>query len=180
MSADTSSGSQTKPAQSPPTGLRPAIDADRDTVMRWRNHPEVRRVMFTDHLIRAEEHDAWWARVMASPDHRVLIIQYGGKDCGVVTFTRMEAPSTWSWGFYLDPDAFAEGADRLRAWNGMEVSSLAWAREQLQASEVRCEVFAFNTAVLTMHLRHRFRETGRYLRERNGEQREVVQLARAP
>ena len=161
------------------TTLRRATDSDIDTVRRWRNHPDVRRVMFTTHEISADEHAAWWQRTQRSADHRLLIIEHRGVPRGVVTFSRnAEAIATWLWGFYLDPDGFDDGTERLRAWHGMEVASLNWAQLELRATEVRCEVFAFNTAVLQMHLRHRFKEVGRYLRERDGESLEVIQLSR--
>ncbi len=165
----------------PSTTLRRAVDADAATILRWRNHPEVRRVMFTEHEISAAEHARWWASLKTRDDYQLLVIEHKATPCGVVTFSRCADDNTaWLWGFYLDPDGFADGLERLRAWNGMEVASLAWAQAQLAANEVRCEVFAFNTAVLQMHLRHRFRETGRYQRRRGEAIFEVVQLARKP
>jgi UDP-4-amino-4,6-dideoxy-N-acetyl-beta-L-altrosamine N-acetyltransferase len=161
------------------TTLRPAHDEEFATVLAWRNHPEVRRVMFTDHEIPEAEHLRWWSRVMADPDYRLLVVEHDARPCGVVTFSRLsDADHCWLWGFYLAPDAFADGLERLRAWNGMEVASLAYARDALGCREVRCEVFAFNTAVLQMHLRHRFVETGRYARPRGDETLDVVKLAR--
>lgn len=162
------------------TRLRPAREEESATVLAWRNHPEVRKVMFTDHLISPEEHAAWWPRTRGNPDYRLLIIEYGDLPCGVVTFSRMaDREACWLWGFYLNPDAFADGMDRLRAWNGMEQCSLEYAKTELACKTLCCEVFAFNTAVLAMHLRYRFKESGRYPRQRGGEALEVVQLERS-
>lgn len=166
----------------PATLLRPATGADCATVLAWRNHPAVRRVMFTEHLIGPDEHAAWWNRVMASPDHQLLIVVHEGRDCGVVTFTRSRAEpaeaAVWDWGFYLDPDAFPQPLLQLRAWSGMEQASIAWADGPLQARRIDCEVFAFNAAVLALHKRHGFDERERYWRERSGESLEVVRLWR--
>ncbi len=161
------------------TRLRPADDADAARILAWRNHPAVRRVMFTDHLIQPDEHAAWWSRVRLSPDHRVLVVVHGGIDCGVVTFTRHATqPDTWLWGFYLDPDAFSQPLQQLRAWSGMEQQSQRWAERELLARRIDCEVFAFNTAVLALHRRHGFVELDRYVRARGDEQLEVVRLYR--
>jgi len=166
----------------PITRLRPATEADCAQVLGWRNHPAVRRVMFTDHLIGPDEHGAWWQRVMASADHRVLIVVHDGIDCGVVTFTRGKAEprdaGVWDWGFYLDPDAFTQPMQQLRAWSGMEQQSIVYANDELRAQRIDCEVFTFNAAVLALHKRHRFVERDRYLRERGGESLEVVRLYR--
>lgn len=161
------------------TALRPATHADCAAVLAWRNHPGVRRVMFTGHIIGPDEHAAWWNRVMASPRHRILIVVHGGRDCGVVTFTeQLDRPGTWDWGFYLDPDAFPQPMDQLRAWSGMEQQSIEWAVNQLQARRIDCEVFAFNAAVLMLHKRHKFIERDRYMRQRGDESLEVVRLYR--
>lgn len=166
------------------TRLRAAIDADAAQVLAWRNHPAVRRVMFTDHTIGADEHRRWWQHVMASADHRILIVEHDERGCGVVTFSRTEPAASlatgeaWSWGFYLDPDAFAPGADALRAWSGMESASLRYAADQLRAQRIDCEVFAFNAAVLALHKRHGFVERERYQRQRGEEAFEVVRLSR--
>ena len=39
--------------------LRPAAEADRDRVLAWRNHPQVRAVSLTQHEITPAEHAAW-------------------------------------------------------------------------------------------------------------------------
>lgn len=168
------------------TTLRAATDADVARILAWRNHPAVRRVMFTDHQIQPDEHVRWWTRVSRSVDHVVLILQHAGRDCGVVTFTRDDDEAaggdphgdTWSWGFYIDPDAFPAGAEQLRAWSGMEQASLAHARDALQARRIHCEVFAFNGAVLALHKRHGFVERDRYWRSRSDGHFEVVRLGR--
>lgn len=161
------------------TLLRPARDEDSQTILAWRNHPEVRQVMFTNHLISPEEHARWWESLQGQTDYQLLVIEYQQKPCGVVTFSKMKGRAdTWLWGFYLNPDAFDDGMDRLRAWTGMEQASIDYATETLRCASLYCEVFAFNTAVLSMHVRYRFKETGRYQRQRNEEMLEVVQLER--
>lgn len=160
--------------------LRAAIDEDAERILAWRNHPEVRRVMFTDQLISASEHAAWWAHQRANPDYRLLVIEHGGEPCGVVTYSRIaEREACWLWGFYFNPEAFSDGTERLRAWASMEQAAIDYARDQLACRTLCGEVFAFNTAVLAMHLRYRFKETGRYLRQRGEASLEVVQLERA-
>jgi hypothetical protein len=47
--------------------LRAAIDGDRDVALAWRNHPDVRRVSLTTHVIGADEHRAWWAAATTDP-----------------------------------------------------------------------------------------------------------------
>jgi UDP-4-amino-4,6-dideoxy-N-acetyl-beta-L-altrosamine N-acetyltransferase len=158
-------------------GFRQASDGDRVAVLRWRNHPDVRRVMFTDHEISEVEHQQWWERARSDARYRLLICQWEGRDVGVVNFSNID-DSSCDWGFYFDPDAFGRGATQLRAWRDLEEASLEYAAEILGCHELRCEVFAFNRAVLAMHLRHGFVEVGRYVRQRDSELQEVIRLAR--
>ena len=83
--------------------LRPAHGSDRDLVLGWRNHPEVRAVSLTQHEIGAEEHARWWSAVQQDPEREVLVYDRRGVPAGVVTFFDIDraAGSAW-WGYYLD------------------------------------------------------------------------------
>ncbi|MGL5861710.1 MAG: GNAT family N-acetyltransferase, partial [Phycicoccus sp.] len=97
--------------------LRPATDDDRDAVLRWRNHPEVRAMSLTQHVISADEHAAWWAAVATDDQVLVTIYERGGIPSGVVTYFDLDrgAGTGW-WGYYLDNDGLAERGELLPAW----------------------------------------------------------------
>ena len=48
--------------------LRDATDDDRDAVLAWRNHPQVRRASLTRHEIGADEHAQVVGRGPRGPD----------------------------------------------------------------------------------------------------------------
>lgn len=160
-----------------PLTLRPASDGDSEMILGWRNHPEVRQVMFTNHRISPSEHAAWWRKAMADTRHRQLVMEWDGRPCGTVNFSNIDtANGCCDWGFYFDPDAFPDGLVRLRAWNEMEKQSMAYATNELHCPTIRCEVIDSNTAVLSMHRRYGFCETGRYQRIRGNEMLSVIRL----
>jgi len=163
----------------PPMILRPATAADCARVLVWRNHPAVRQVMFTSHEIGTDEHAAWWQRIMADPSYCLLILNWQGQDCGIVNFSAIDrVAGSCDWGFYFNPDAFSDGLARLKAWNEMEKASLAFAAQALGCTTIGCEVIASNAAVLSMHGRYGFRESGRYERRRDDAPLTVIRLER--
>jgi UDP-4-amino-4,6-dideoxy-N-acetyl-beta-L-altrosamine N-acetyltransferase len=157
--------------------LRPATDSDRESIRRWRNHPDVRAVSLTRHLITAEEHARWWAAVQEDNTRRVLVYERKDVPSGVVTFFDIdpEARSAW-WGFYLDIDGLTERGELLPVWVSIEREAVRFAFDELGLEVLEGEVLASNQAVRNMNRRHRFTETGSELREVDGESVEVVHM----
>ncbi len=155
--------------------LREAADADRDMVLRWRNHPQVRRAGFTTHEIDPAEHGRWWSSVRADDTRWLLIYEHGIAPSGVVTFTTDDS-ETATWGFYLDIEGLNRRGELLPAWIGIERESASYAFEKVGVSVLRGDVLASNTAVRRLHRRCGFAETGTYVREIDGVPREVVRV----
>ena len=147
--------------------LRPARDPDRDLVLRWRNHPDVRAVSLTTHEIRPEEHAAWWAARSGT----VLIYEEDGSPAGVVIFNG----NTWS--FYLDVEGL--GPRLLPAWMRLEKEAVEYAFGTLGLDTLGGETLAENKQVLALHRRFGFRETRRYERIVDGVPKTVVWTERA-
>jgi RimJ/RimL family protein N-acetyltransferase len=150
--------------------LRAAVDADRDIVLAWRNHPDVRRVSLTTHVIEPEEHAAWWAAATADPARRVLVFEDGGRAAGVVVFDLRRSPAVWS--FYLDVAGL--GGELLPAWLRLERDAVEYAFGELGVDRLGGETLASNAQVLALHRRFGFREARRYERLIDGTPQTVV------
>ncbi len=157
--------------------LRRATDADRDIVLPWRNHPEVRAASLTRHVIGAEEHAEWWSRALADPTREVLVYERGGVPAGIVTFFDIDraARSAW-WGFYLDVTGLEDRGELLLAWIEVERDAIRHAFGELDLAVIVGEVLASNLAVRGLHKRHRFRETAAYDRHVDGTAEPVVRV----
>jgi hypothetical protein len=123
--------------------LRTAADADRDPVLVWRNHPEVRRASLTAREIGASEHAAWWA---AGGRDKILIFEYAGRPAGVVT---IEPDGTW--GFYLDVGGLTERGELVPAWLELERAAIGYAFDTLRLDRLGGVTLAWNTPVLALH-----------------------------
>jgi RimJ/RimL family protein N-acetyltransferase len=143
--------------------LRPALHTDRDLILGWRNHPDVRAVSLTTHEIKPDEHAGWWEKHWQD----VLIYEDdGGTAAGVVIFNG----STWS--FYLDVAGLGDGL--LRAWMLLEKEAVEYAFGTLGLETLGGETLAENKQVLALHRRFGFKETRRYERLVDGEPKTVV------
>lgn len=159
--------------------LRPAVESDRDLVLPWRNHPEVRRVSLTQHEIGPTEHAAWWAATMTDPTRRVLIYERDGVPSGVVTFFDLDADArTGWWGYYLDNGGLAERGAMFPAWIAIQREAVKFARDLLRLRALDGETLAANAAVVEFNERQGFAEVERYVRLVDETLTEVVHTRR--
>ena len=85
-----------------PVAVRRATREDAAMILEWRNDPYVREVSRDDRVIELHAHLAWFERVIASPDHLLLIAEKNGVAVGVVRFDRL-ADQCYEISLYLNP-----------------------------------------------------------------------------
>ncbi len=82
--------------------LRELDESDRSRLFRWRNLHEVRRWMYTDHMIQRDEHDRWFASALIDPSRKYWIIMHDEEPIGVVNLIGLgNVGDTCSFGIYL-------------------------------------------------------------------------------
>jgi len=157
--------------------LRPATSYDRDAVLRWRNHPDVRAASLTRHEIGADEHAAWWKTALADPTRRVLIYERRDVPSGVVTFFDYDesAGSAW-WGYYLDGEGLEQRGQLLMAWIEIQREAVRYAFDELRLGILEGEVLASNEAVRQLNRRQGFTEVETYQREIDGDPTDVIRF----
>lgn len=157
--------------------LRPTRDSDRDAVLVWRNHPDVRAASLTQHEISPEEHAAWWARTLLDPTTRVLIYERLDVPAGVVTFFDLDqaSGSGW-WGYYLDTTGLEASGQLLMAWIQIQREAITYAFDELGLATLTGEVLASNHAVRQLNRRHRFTEVETYQRDVDGISTDVIRV----
>lgn len=157
--------------------LRPATDEERDCVLCWRNHDEVRAVSLTQHVITADEHARWWERTMADDTRRILIYERGGIPTGVVTFWDLTPESGW-WGYYLDNAGVDERGVRFPAWISIQREAVRYARDELGLSELHGETLTSNASVREFNARQGFEEVETGVRESDDGPIEYVHIVK--
>lgn len=136
------------------TSVRRMVEQDLDLVLAWRNHPEVRRHMLTQHEITIAEHRAWFERSSRSKAHAPLVIEENGRPVGCVIFTDALPHSTSDWSFYVAPGNPPGTGTRMCS------AALDFAFNELHVHKVAGRVLDFNGASIRVHRRLGFTHEG--------------------
>lgn len=135
--------------------LRPATDLDQHKILAWRNDPNIRSMMYTQHKITINEHDAWWQRVRSSNDHLALIYVSDGIETGFVSFSQISRVNgTAFWAFYACPNAPRGTGSK------MEFLALERAFSDENLRKLNCEVLGKNSRVVRLHKNYGFKQEG--------------------
>lgn len=134
--------------------VRKMRPGDLEQVLAWRNHPDVRRYMYTRHEISPEEHQRWFEHAAADPARHLLVFEMSGIACGVIHFHQYKSAAIADWGFYLAPDA-QKGVGGM-----LGKAALHYAFDDMRWHKVCGEALAFNERSLRFHRRLGFLQEG--------------------
>ena len=148
-------------AESGPKAIRLAVltQVDTDTQMRVReirNETNVRKWMYTDHEIGANEHLGWINR-LKKDDHRIVFVVLDDRQSplGVVSVDAIDRNHNKAdWAFYLSETS------RGGLGSALELSVIDFVFEVLGLEKLNCEVIEGNDPVVKMHKGFLFREEG--------------------
>lgn len=156
--------------------LRDITPADKEMVREWRNLPEIRKYMYTDHVITPEEHEVWFQRILHDPTCRYWVIACDGQDVGVASLYAIDNTNRRCyWAFYVaSSNLGGKGVGTFA-----EYSVLKYVFDHLHLNKLCCEVLDFNRAVVRMHKSFGFVEEGVFRKHviKNGEMHDVFCLA---
>lgn len=146
-------------ADSPKAALRDLTDADKDRILAWRNSPDVRAYMYTDHVIAPHEHDRWWTSIAGDQRRRYWIIEANGAPVGLANLADIDRNRRQcAWAYYLaDPSV-----------RGMGLGSYVefWMLQHVFQTEglhkLWCEVLVSNEPVWRLHETFGFRQEARF------------------
>ena len=133
--------------------VRPMREDDLVAVLQWRNHPDVRRFMYTQHQISLAEHRAWYDRVARDRHRHLLIVEEAHGPLGFVQFTE-KGDGMVEWGFYAAPEASPGSGRKLGA------AALNHAFSRLGFERIHGEALAFNERSIAFHRKLGFQDEG--------------------
>jgi UDP-4-amino-4,6-dideoxy-N-acetyl-beta-L-altrosamine N-acetyltransferase len=136
------------------SSIRKMTADDLDVVLAWRNHPDIRRFMYTQHEIKLEEHQAWFKRASIDTSKHLLIFQINGAAQGFVNITELGVPGVADWGFYIAPEA-EKGTGRE-----LGKAALDYAFKMLQLHKICGQALAYNERSIKFHLDMGFQQEG--------------------
>lgn len=131
--------------------VRPMQESDLARVLAWRNHPDVRKFMYTQHEITPTEHQQWFESSQANAERTLLIYESEYEPLGFINFTEIEPKQIANWGFYLSSSAPRGTGFQLGT------AALAFAFDTLGLHKVCGQALAFNERSIRLHGRLGFR-----------------------
>ena len=126
--------------------LRQMTQDDLNLVLEWRNHPDTRKYMFSQHKISPEEHAQWFDRLGRDNSQTALLYIVNDVALGYVNFKKIEAPATANWGFHLN-HAAPKGTGKQ-----FGQTALNYAFEVIKLRKVCSQVLEFNEKSIKFHL----------------------------
>lgn len=139
---------------SDPQRVRPMTREDLGQVLAWRNHPEVRRFMYSQHEISLAEHASWYERASKEEGRHLLVFENSGVPLGFINIHEIAAGGVADWGFYASPDA-PKGTGRQ-----LGRSALNYAFTQANLHKLNGQALAFNDRSIKFHLNLGFTQEG--------------------
>jgi UDP-4-amino-4,6-dideoxy-N-acetyl-beta-L-altrosamine N-acetyltransferase len=150
-------------------GVRLMTENDLEQVLSWRNHPDVRRYMYSQHEISLEEHTRWFSRVSQDPRRHLLVFEIDRTPCGFFQINKIASGGIADWGFYAAPDA-PKGTGRA-----LGKAALRYVFDTLGLHKICGQVLACNARSIDFHQSLGFQREG-FLRQQHfdGEKYEDV------
>lgn len=127
---------------------------DLEQVLAWRNHPDVRCYMYTQHEITLAEHTRWFERASVDTARHLLIFERDGKAQGFINLHEIASGGIADWGFYAAPDA-PKGTGRQLGHH-----LLRYAFDKLNLHKICGQALAFNKRSIRFHRRLGFAQEG--------------------
>lgn len=130
------------------------VHADLELVLAWRNHPDVRNYMYTQHEITLAEHQRWFERSLPDPKKHLLVFEENQQSRGFVNLNEVGSGGIADWGFYAAPDA-PKGSGRQ-----LGRAALGYAFTQLKLHKVNGQALAYNQRSIRFHQTLGFQQEG--------------------
>jgi UDP-4-amino-4,6-dideoxy-N-acetyl-beta-L-altrosamine N-acetyltransferase len=132
--------------------VRPIASEDMSQLLTWRNHPDIRKFMVTQHEITLDEHRAWFNNVLTDNKRCLLIVERAGQSMGYVQFSGITLEGTADWGFYVAPGSPKGSGHHLAN------AVLSYAFGPMSLRQIRGKALSFNKASIRLHMRCGFQE----------------------
>lgn len=129
-------------------------EGDLEQVLSWRNHPNVRRYMYTQHEISLDEHARWFSRTSQDPNRHLLVFEIDAEPLGFINIHQMGSGGVADWGFYVAPDA-PKGTGQT-----LGQAAMRYAFEVASLHKLCGQALVFNERSIRFHVKLGFQREG--------------------
>ena len=126
---------------------------EKEMILKWRNHPEIRMWMYNQDEIKLEEHLNFIESLKSRKDKLYFLVKKEEEFIGVIDFLDLDKKEIF-YGIYSNPNSKIMGVGRI-----LNEISIDFAFNSLKAHKLKLEVFEDNIQVRNLHKKYKFRET---------------------
>ena len=126
---------------------------EKKMILKWRNHPEIRKWMYNQDEIKLEEHLSFIDSLKSRKDKLYFLVKKEDEFIGVIDFLDLDKKEIF-YGIYSNPNSKIMGVGRI-----LNEISIDFAFNSLKAHKLKLEVFEDNIQVRNLHKKYKFRET---------------------
>ena len=137
---------------------------EKKMVLSWRNHPDIKRWMYTDSDISLENHLNFIDSLKDRKDKLYFLVKKDDEYIGVINFTDIKAESL-EMGIYSRPSAKGLGSILLE-------TIIEYAFDTLKVKRIFAELFSENSKAYNLYKKYGFNEIGK----NNINNKEVIRL----
>ena len=126
---------------------------EKEMILKWRNHPEIRKWMYNQDEIKLEEHLNFIESLKSRKDKLYFLVKKEDEFIGVIDFLDLDKKEIF-YGIYSNPNSKIMGVGRI-----LNEISIDFAFNSLKAHKLKLEVFEDNIQVRNLYKKYKFRET---------------------
>ncbi len=128
-------------------------DDEKERVLSWRNHPEIRKWMFDKDEISLKSHLEYIKSLQQREDKRYFMVNYLGENIGVIDFTNIDKDKA-DIGLYAKPDIYGVGSVLMQA-------IIEYGFKELKLKKLVAQVYEDNTKAINLYKKFYFVEIER-------------------
>jgi len=129
---------------------------EKEMILEWRNHPEIRKWMYNQDEIKLKEHLSFIESLKTRQDKLYFLVKKDDEYIGVVDFYDTDqSTKECEFGLYANPFEKIAGVGRI-----LEEVCIEYAFEFLKLTKLKLEVFEENKQVRNLHRKYKFQEVG--------------------
>lgn len=125
-------------------------------ILKMRNHPDIKKWMYSQENITETQHFSYIESLKNDAAKQYFLVKQPGLVIGSINFTNIDClNNSADFGLYANPFESISGAGRI-----LEETALSYAKQQLNLSVLKLEVFESNKQVINLHKKNGFQQTG--------------------
>ena len=130
---------------------------EKEMVLSWRNHKDIKRWMYNTKSIELNEHLRYIDTLELSKTKQYIVVKKDSEYVGVIDFTNIDFKNnSVDFGLYANPNKKIAGIGRV-----LEEACIKYAFDILGLEKLKLEVFSENTRAMNLYKKFDFKEIGK-------------------